>query len=196
MSLELINTLASVATTAIVAAAAIAAMIQLRHLRVNNQIGLQLEIHKTFIDREFWNALGRARVEIPHMAQDPSFAAFARRYHRGAPAEGDDRFEGGYEAGLVVGRTFENIGNMVRNRLTDPRIFFEQYATLVVAAWAATEPIVRWRRRLDRSDLPWEDFEYLTVLSRRWLAEHGSVYPKDVERIIPPVAATTQSDDA
>ena len=187
MSLELINTLASVATTVIIAATAIAAMIQLRHLRANNQIELQLAIHKAFIDRDFWAAIGKARTEIPRLAQDPEFERFSERYHRGAPADGDERFEDGYEAALVVGRTFENIGNMMRNGLSEPRMFFEQYAPLVVSAWEATEPVTRLRRRVEGSDLPWEDFEYLTALSRRWLAEHGSVYPKGVERIIEPV---------
>jgi hypothetical protein len=196
MSLELINTLASVATALIIGATAIAAMIQLRHLRANNQIGLQLEIQKTFIDREFWNAMGRARFEIPSMMKDPSFAAFAERYHRGTAAEGDERFEDGYEAALVVGRTFENIGNMVRNGLADKRSFMEQWATLVVSAWDATAPVARLRRQLEHSNLPWEDFEYLTVLARHWLADHGSVYPKGVERILPPVVPARGSDDA
>ncbi len=190
MSLELINTIASVATTLIIAATAAAAIIQLRHLSANNQIGLQLAIHKTFIDREFWNAIGRARFEIPTMVSDPGFADFVRRYHRGVSAEGDDCFEGGYEAGLVVGRTFENVGNMIRNGLMDRRIFFEQFATLVVSAWDAVEPITRARRTIDGSDLPWEDFEYLTALARRWLSEHGSVYPKGMERLIPSVRET------
>ena len=186
MSLELVNTLASVLTTVIIAATAIAAMIQLRHLRANNQIELQLAIHKAFIDRDFWAAMGKARTEIPRLAKDLGFEEFSKRYHRGVPAEGDERFEDGYEAALVVGRTFENIGNMIRNGLSDPRMFFEQYSTLVVSAWEATEPVTRLRRRVEGSDLPWEDFEYLTALARRWLAGHGSVYPKGVERILPP----------
>src|SRR5215472_17300468 len=107
MSLELINTLAAVATTAIIAATAITAMVQLRHLRANNQIGIQLAIHKTFIDRDFWKAIGLARFEMPRMIADPVFPEFMRRYHKAREEPGDERFEEAYEAVLLGGRSFE-----------------------------------------------------------------------------------------
>ena len=44
MSLELINTFATLLTVAIIAATAVAAMVQLRHLRAGNQINAMLAI--------------------------------------------------------------------------------------------------------------------------------------------------------
>jgi len=187
MTLELINTLASVATTIIVAAAAVAALVQLRHLRGANQISGQLALRQVLLDRGFLEAVGRARQDVPVLMKEAAFRKYVADYHLGI-AEDHERYDSLYEDILVVGRNLENIGNMIRNGLTDERIFLEQYATLVIIAWDATEPLLRIRRAATSSDTPWEDFEYLTVLARRWNAEKRSAYPVGVERILPPHA--------
>lgn len=185
VTLELIDTLATVATTVIIAATAIAALVQLRHLRAQNQISAQLALRQVLLDRGFLEAVGRARQRVPELMKEPAFCRYVASYHDGG-ADDDERYDPLYEEILVVGRNLENIGNMIRNGLTDGRIFLEQYATLVIVAWDSTEPLLRIRRAATRSDAPWEDFEYLTVLARRWVAERGSAYPEGVARILPP----------
>jgi hypothetical protein len=185
MSLELLNTLATIATTVVITATAIAAIVQLRHLSASNQIAGQLAMRQVLLDHDFWNSIGRTRFEIPTLLEDPDFREFVREFHLTSAREGVERFEGPYEAALIVGRNLENIGNMVRNGLTDKRIFLEQYANLVVMSWDAIEPLLRIRREATQSDAPWEDFEYLTFLSRQWLSEKRSCYPKDASRILP-----------
>jgi hypothetical protein len=183
-------------TTVIIGATAIAAIVQLRHLRAGNQIAGQLALRQVLLDAAFWNAIGRVRFEIPALLDDPRFVRFVREYHlSGATDDDDELFDGPYTAALTVGRNLENVGNMIRNGLTDKRIFLEQYASLVVTAWDAIEPLVRLRREAAGRDTPWEDFEYLTVLSRRWLAQSKSSYPKDVERILPTFAHPRPPDD-
>lgn len=187
MTLELINTLASVATTIIVAAAAVAALVQLRHLRGANQISGQLALRQVLLDRDFLQAVGRARQEVPVLMKEPAFRKYVADYHLGV-AEDNERYDSLYEEILLVGRNLENIGNMVRNGLTDGRIFIEQWSPLVIVAWNAIEPLLRIRRIAERGDYAWEDFEYLTVLARRWIAENRSAYPRNVARILPPYA--------
>jgi len=188
VSLELLNTLATIATTLIIGATAIAAIVQLRHLRAGNQIAGQLALRQVLLDSAFWNAIGRTRFEIPRLLEDPEFRKFVREFHLSSAGEGDERYDDPYTAALTVGRNLENIGNMIRNGLTDRRVFLEQYANLVVMAWDAVEPLLRIRREAAQSDTPWEDFEYLTVLARRWMSESGSCYPKGVARILPSFA--------
>ncbi|HET9343372.1 MAG TPA: hypothetical protein VFO25_10705 [Candidatus Eremiobacteraceae bacterium] len=185
MTLELVNTIASVATTLIVAAAAVAALVQLRHLRAQNQISGQLALRQILLDRDMFEAVGRARQEVPELMKEPAFRRYVADYHLGLAAD-NERYDSLYEDILVVGRNLENIGNMIRNGLTDARIFVEQYSPLVMIAWDAIEPLLRIRRAATRSDSDWEDFEYLTVLARRWTAEKSSAYPAGVERILPP----------
>jgi len=194
MTLELINTIASVATTVIIAATAIAALVQLRHLRGANQISGQLALRQVLLDRDFLQAVGRARQDVPVLMKEPDFRKYVADYHLGM-AEDHERYDSLYEEILVVGRNLENIGNMIRNGLTDGRIFLEQYVDLVIIAWDATEPLLRIRRAATHSDTPWEDFEYLTVLARRWTAEKGSAYPAGVERILPPHAKLRSDAD-
>jgi len=185
VTLELINTLASVATTIIVAAAALAALIQLRHLRGANQINGQLALRQVLLDRAFLEAVGRARQEVPKLMKEPAFRKYVADYHLGL-ADDNERYDSLYEEILLVGRNLENIGNMVRNGLTDGRIFIEQWSPLVTTAWNAIEPLLRIRRVAEQADYAWEDFEYLTVLARRWMVENRSAYPAGVERILPP----------
>ncbi|HEY7994219.1 MAG TPA: hypothetical protein VID24_08415 [Candidatus Eremiobacteraceae bacterium] len=185
MTLELINTLASVASTVVIAATAVAALVQLRHLRAQNQISGQLALRQVLLDRDFLEAVGRARQEVPMLMKEPAFRKYVADYHLGL-AEDNERYDSLYEEILLVGRNLENIGNMVRNGLTDGRIFIEQWSPLVIVAWNAIEPLLRIRRVAERGDYAWEDFEYLTVLARRWLAENRSAYPRNVARILPP----------
>ena len=187
MTLELINTIASVATTVIVAAAAVAALVQLRHLRGANQISGQLALRQVLLDRDFLEAVGRARQEVPKLMKEPAFRKYVADYHLGL-ADDNERYDSLYEEILLVGRNLENIGNMVRNGLTDGRIFIEQWSPLVITAWDAIEPLLRIRRVAEQADYAWEDFEYLTVLARHWIAENRSAYPAGVERILPPYA--------
>lgn len=173
----------------VIAATAVAALVQLRHMRASNQIAGQLALRQVLLDTAFWNAIGRVRFEIPTLLKEPAFVEFVREFHTSATHEGTERYEGPYEAALVVGRNLDNIGNMIRNGLTDGRIFLEQYASLVTMSWDATERLLQIRRQAMRSDTPWEDFEYLTVLARDWSAKKGSAYPRGVARILPTYVA-------
>lgn len=185
VTLELINTIATVVTTVVITATAIAALVQLRHLRAQNQISGQLALRQVLLDRDMFEAVGRARQEVPLLMQEPAFRKYVADYHLGL-AEDNERYDSLYGEILIVGRNLENIGNMVRNNLTDGRIFIEQYSPLVMIAWDAIEPLIRIRRAATKTDNSWEDFEYLTVLARRWVAEKRSAYPRNVARILPP----------
>jgi hypothetical protein len=191
MSLELLNTLASITTTVVISATAIAAVIQLRHMRAGNQIAGQLALRQVLLDDAFIESMGHVRFEIRELLKDPLFLAYVRQFHLSSASDGDERYDRPYMAALRVGRNLENIGNMIRNGLTDRRIFLEQYANLVVMAWDGTEPLLRIRREATGNDATWEDFEYLTVLARRWISEVRSCYPKGVERILPPTSRET-----
>jgi hypothetical protein len=190
MPLDLLNTVASLATTLIVAATAIAALVQLRHLRAGNQIEGQLAMVNLFQGAEFENAMQRARRDIPRLLTDDNFRRFVARARTEYPADTPAEFVEVWTAASFVGSHLENIGNMVRNGLTDRRIFLEQWTPLVTSAWTLLEPLTILRREASRSDTPWEDFEYLTVLSRDAMARYSTFYPKDTPRILP--SFTTQ----
>jgi hypothetical protein len=125
MSLELLNTLATITTTVVISATAIAAVIQLRHMRASNQIAGQLALRQVLLDDAFIESMGHVRFEIRELLKDPQFLEFVRQFHLSTASDGDERYERPYAAALRVGRNLENIGNMIRNGLTDRRIFLE-----------------------------------------------------------------------
>ena len=194
MPLDVLNTAASLATTLIVAATAIAALVQLRHLRTGNQIEGQLAMVNLFQGADFERALQRIRQDLPRLLTDENFRRFVARARTEYPADIPPEFIEAWNAASLVGSHLENIGNMVRNGLTDRRIFLEQWTPLVTSAWTALEPITILRRKATASDTPWEDFEYLTVLSREAMSRYPTFYPKDTPRILPSFTNQSAAD--
>ncbi|MDP9110828.1 MAG: hypothetical protein M3M96_04270 [Candidatus Eremiobacteraeota bacterium] len=183
MSLELLNTLATLATSAIVAATAIAALIQLRHLRASNQIQAQLSINDLIQSDSFRRAIIKieglkAMISIPELRW-----AFSAPLAETLPPEVIEM----RKAAGHVGSNLENIGNMVRNRLTNEEMFIEQFGNVVDEAWEALLPYTCMRRKFSNNhDAIWEDFEYLTILSRKWTTTRRSAFPPNMRRILPP----------
>ena len=183
MSLEVISTAAAIGTFVVIAATAVAALIQLRHMRSSNQIEAQLAINALIQSDEFRNA-EMVLEGLPEMIADPAIAwAFRGRVTATLPPQVIEM----RKAARLVGSNLENIGNMIRNRLTDQRLFIEQFGNTVSQAWDLLEPLTRVRRKfMKEHDAIWEDFEYLTILSREWMQTQGSAFPKNRRRLLPP----------
>lgn len=73
MSLELLNTLATLGTFLVIAATAIAALVQLRHARGSNQIAALNELREFAETPDFQAANIFIRTELTTKMQDPEF---------------------------------------------------------------------------------------------------------------------------
>jgi hypothetical protein len=73
MSLELINTFFTFGTFVVIAATAIAAVVQLRHARSSNHIAALNELRETTEVPEFQAALYFVQGELSAKLQDPAF---------------------------------------------------------------------------------------------------------------------------
>jgi hypothetical protein len=73
MSLELLNTLGTLTTVIIVGATAIAALVQLRHLRAANQINAMLSVVTALDAKAVRDAAEHARRELGSAINDPTF---------------------------------------------------------------------------------------------------------------------------
>ena len=172
MKLELWNTLATVGTFVVILATAVAASIQLRHMRRNNELAAVLALRS-----EITPLLGEAfefvSTELPAKLQDPQYRAelqnnFApsRRAHKE----------------LVLADYFEHIGTYVKRKLIDENVYFE------IASpgryWALVEPAIAIYRR-QRGPLAYENFEYLVLRERAWDKAHpGGGLPKGTVRLV------------
>jgi hypothetical protein len=177
MSLELVNTLATFGTFVVIAATAIAAVVQLRHARSSNHIAALNELRETMESADFQAAQHFVEGELSKRLQDPAF-----RYQTDAPAARTDETRPLHAKIDTFGNFFEGMGILVKTGLVDRDLVLEIWCGVVIRAWEGLAPITAIARR--ESDAVWENFEYLTVLAREWKAAHPKgTYPAGAQRI-------------
>lgn len=172
MPLELLNTVASIATFVVIALTAAAALIQLRHIGRNNQlesiIALRALRDSPSLDAAFEFVAG----ELARRLEDPQF---------GRELENASHPDRTVHLELLVCDYFEKIGGYIKLGLISPDIFLEygnpeRYWNLCAPA------IAHYRRK--RRPATYENFEYLTVISQDWDRRHpDGNYPRGVRRL-------------
>jgi hypothetical protein len=194
MSLELVNTVAALTTAAVIAATAVAALAQLRHLRAGNQIAGFLTL-RTMLDDDAHQRATALLEREGNVARDQDYQAYTRAVFANIPTPGDERFREVRAAVVMIANAFEVMGTLVRNGIVDRRLFLEQYCSTIISQWRRLEPYIAAAREVQRDDGIWEDFEYITALSSEYIARYPSVYPKDMPRLLPTYqAGMTQPD--
>ena len=198
MSLELVNTLGTLLTVAIVAATAIAAMVQLRHLRAGNQINAMLSIGNQYDAKEYRDAENLVQLKVATALQDPLYREYESAISRSMPVptvpEDFVRLRGAVN---LIGNTHEELGILVKNGIVDKDLFLDRYSWVIAGGWERMERYIAYVREVNANNAIWENFEYLAVLSEDWTVEHQSTYPKGVRRMqlhnpwpVPPMPAT------
>lgn len=176
MPLELVNTLATIGTLLVIAATAIAALIQLRHMRGSNQIVALTECRETLESPAFREAQRFVSCDLPERLHDQNEALRI--------AQPQSQFLDEYQAIDTVANFFENLGVFVKNGIIDERIACDVWAHVILRNWNTLVPIVTFVREDLRQPAIWENFEYLAVLAERFAREHeGGTYPKTVPRM-------------
>ncbi len=172
MSYEVINSIAAVGTFVVIGATAMAALVQLRHLRASNQLQGLLTVLARVETANFNNWTDGARRVLADRMPDPAF--------RQSVVDGS--YEMGDNPWLNLANSYEWVGSLVRQRLIEEDAFMDVYSSRVVAAWKLVEPVTALRRRRGDSSL-WENFEYLYMRALVWEKRHpqGS-YPLDMPR--------------
>lgn len=178
MTLEIFNSLATFGTFLVIAATALAAIVQLRHLRGGNEIAALNELREGADSDRFTSALNFVVSGLEKALEDPAF-----RYeiaHRGARSEANREL---IAKVVLVGNFFGDAGMLVRRNLVDKDLAVDQWCYVALAAWEALEPVVAILRR-DSRVVVWDNFEYFAMLSEDWKAAHphGS-YPPGARRL-------------
>jgi hypothetical protein len=181
---ELINTLATLFTASVIAATAIAALIQLRHLRASNQINAMLAIGEKLDGVEFQRTGDFIRHDLKAATDEPAFIrhviAFVRRE---APAEENPHYDRLFRAIRQVANAFEELGILLKRGIIDQDIFLERYAFVILGHWERLAPIIAFIREVTGSNALWENFEYLTTLAEKWNKEYPTSYPPGAPRM-------------
>ncbi|GAC1502419.1 MAG: hypothetical protein NVS1B14_07200 [Vulcanimicrobiaceae bacterium] len=173
MSLELLNTLASLGTFAVIAATALAALIQLRHLRVSNQLQGLLAI----LSLPYEAGLQKSFVFVTHeLEKHMQDREFRRQLEGTMPIDREVHLE------LMVCDYSERLGSAIKYGLLSEELYFdnsspEQY-------WLLLAEVVAIHRRA-RGPVLYDNFEYLVARSRAWDRRHPiGNYPSREPRLL------------
>jgi hypothetical protein len=172
--LDIINTTAQVASLIVVLAAAVAAIVQLRHLRASNELEALLTLTEQLRDPEMQKAFRYVQTELDRHLEDVSYRGeLAHLGYIAADAHPE----------VEVCNWFNEVGALVKNRLVDEGTFLDLFARLVTYYWSRLEVVVAIMRR-ERGAGQYENFEYLAYLALAWKTRHPSgAYPRNVPRL-------------
>jgi len=183
MSLELVNTLGTVTTVVIVAAAAIAALVQLRHLRAGNQITALLAIQNELDSSDYRDAELIVRRDLRAALEAPAFCSYCVAVAKGEPTTHDQAYVKLRQAGILIANTYENLGALVKNGIFDRSLFLDIYSWIIARDWDLFDGFIAISRAASRNKTIFENFEYITAISRRHLDAMPVTYPSGTSRL-------------
>jgi hypothetical protein len=177
MSLELWNTVGTWSTFLVIAATAVAALVQLHHTRRTNQIAVLSDLFEKMSAAEFVSARQFIFSGLAEKMQDPAF-----RYQVVNRAKRTQENSELIAKTIIVGSYFEEMGLLAKTGLVDRELLCDMHSDGIVNAWNALCELTATEREGHRSIF--ENFEYLTVLAQDWLKKHPSgSYPPNVRRL-------------
>lgn len=184
MSLELVNTLASLATVVIIFATAIAAIVQLRHMRTSNQIMALLTIGERFDSPSYVDAYLLVDRKLESALEDPLFRAYeiAHAKNQTLP-EIDPALLAVRRAAVLIGNMYDELGLLVNNGIVDRKLFIYQYAPHIVEQWHRMEHYIAFVRQAQGNNTVWEMYECLVVLTEDFLQNQPATYPVGMRRL-------------
>lgn len=187
MTLELLNTFATLGTFLVIAATAIAALVQLRHLRAGNQINAMVSLANQFDGGQFREAQALTS-KIASALDDQGFRDYYLSISRGTarPSLPQDLIDVG-RACILVGNWYEELGILVKNGAIDEEFVLDRWSQNITTTWRRMLPFIAWLRKAQNTGSIWENFEYLTVLAEDWFVRHpAGTYPVGVRRLAMP----------
>jgi hypothetical protein len=199
MSLELLNTIGALVTVIIIAAAAVAALVQLKHLRASNQINAMLAIGAEFEAQHYRDSADLVRSRLGQALEVPGFRELMASVLHGSPApELNQEAKEVRRAAVHVGNLFEELGILMRHGVIDRTMFLDRYSRVIRGSWRLLAPFIAFMRKVAGDTAIYENFELLVVRAEDFDREHPSTYPTGVRRLdvdspwpVPPFGAIT-----
>jgi hypothetical protein len=169
----MITALATLGTVVVIGASAVAALIQLRHMRASNELEAVLALQDDFQSPELQAALEYVQRQLPLQLEEES-------YRNELAALGYVSIERHPE--LLACNWFTQMGTFLKHGLISEATLMDLYARLVRYYWTALAPAIAIMRR-KRGEGQYSDFEYLAIRAKRWLAKHDAgAFPGDSAR--------------
>ncbi|HZZ66063.1 MAG TPA: DUF4760 domain-containing protein [Candidatus Baltobacteraceae bacterium] len=173
MSAEWLTAIGTIGTFVVIATSALAALMQLRHMRGSNQIIALTECRETLESPEFREAQRFVSYELPQRLTDPQECLKIVQLP----------FSGEYQAIATVANFFESMGLFVKTGIIDKNIACDFWSYVVERNWNALLPVTTFVREKLNVDALWENFEYMAALSAEYVKRHPSSYPGDMHHM-------------
>ena|SRR5690348_3801645 len=175
MSLEFVNALAAVGTFLVIAVTAVAALVQLRHMRSSNQLAGLLHTVSVFEGAGFQRKLSWVKNELPAKMKDAAFVAELR--YPGTLSRAD-------HPELAIADLWEQTGIYIKYGLVSEEAFMDMAGYSVVASWKSIVDVIAIRREV-AGESQYENFEYLAARAFEWEKRHPTSYPADTPKLLP-----------
>jgi hypothetical protein len=173
LSYELVNTVSSLGTFIVIGASAVAAVVQLRHMRAATELQAVLSVEKDFRSGELQEALRYVQSDLPFRMRDAKYRAELEAI---GFADARTHLE------LNVLNWFNELGTLLKNKIVAADPFMDMFGRLVVHYWDLLAPVVAVMRR-KRGESQYHNFEYLALCARAWMAEHpAGLFPGRMHR--------------
>src|SRR5215469_11118966 len=172
MSAETLSAAAAVGTFIVITATAIAALVQLRHMRTSNQIAALTEFRETW-ESDRLTAARRCLDDVVGKLTDPQVRQSLMT--RPLPVE--------YRPAVSIGDLFDHLGAFVKYGMIDPTLVYKLWPRTIRYTWIQMQPLIAVLRRGATNQGAFEHFEYLAVLVEDHMACAGSTYPHSVRRL-------------
>jgi hypothetical protein len=137
MSFELVNTLATCATFVVIAITAIAAVVQLRHLRASNQITAFTELRASFESENLAAAHKYVDTQLQRDLEDPAF-----RYAIGNRSVRTEETHERVKHLLTFGHFFDGIGLLVKFNFVPSELVLASWSDIIVWCWQQMSPVI------------------------------------------------------
>jgi hypothetical protein len=175
MSFEALSLAASAGTFLVIAATAIAAIVQLRHMRSSSQITALSKLEDMWDDPALVNARRRLLQELDGRLRDSQFRAELK-----ADTSSDE---------LVlcmnaICNFYETMGVYVKHGLADGDVVCDFWSVNVIGAWRSLTPAIAIVRSGSTGDRVWENFEYMVTVAQRFIDKHpNGTFPRGTPRL-------------
>lgn len=173
MSPEWVTAASAGLTLLVIAITAFAAIRQMNHMRMGNQVALFTAYNTEWDSPEFSKAFAFVRTLRPAELDDETLQGFIT-----------GSWPGDLHSIRLIANFFEDLGAFVYAGILSKDIVCTLYSANVMETWETLSPIVYYVRAGRKSEAIWEYFEYLAVASEDYIAGHpeGS-YPRGVRRM-------------
>jgi hypothetical protein len=162
MTPEGLTAAAAIGTFVVIAASAIAALIQLRHMSSNNELSALRAAMESWDGDRVQDALHFLRTEFAGRINDESYR---NELDTAGPVDRRTHPE------LYIGDYWDTLGVFIMHGLLRESAFLEMGADMVATNWDTIWPAIAIMRR-KRGDALFIGFEYLADRGRRWSARY------------------------